>query len=109
MLLHNNFPREEPRIMKQRIPHCRNSSKIQSENRRKKLTHNLHDRSISWLDTGTSIKSGRIKLVVLYVSALIVSNKICMIYIKFRVKSLHDELIYSVYNVLAEDKIMFWN
>ena len=67
------------------------------------------DRSISWLDTGTSIKSGRIKLVVLYVSDLIVSNKICLIYIQFRVKSLHDELIYSVYNVLAEDKIMFWS
>jgi hypothetical protein len=47
--------------------------------------------------------------VIRYVSALIVSNTMCMIYIQFRVKSLHDELIYSVYNVLAEDKIMFWN
>ena len=94
--------------MKQRISHCRNSSKIRSENGRKNLTHNLHDRSISWLHKGTSIKSGGIEVVLLHVSALIVSNK-CMIYIKFRVKCLHAGLIYSVYNVLAEDKIVFWS
>jgi len=51
-----------------KIPHCRDSSKFQSKNR--KITCKIdtpnthrHDRSLSWLDIGTSIKSGSVKLV----------------------------------------------
>ena len=49
---------------KTKIPHCRNSSKIQSHNRitRGKID-TLHDRSLSWPGTGTSIKSGEVKRV----------------------------------------------
>jgi len=49
------------------IPHCRNSSKIRSKDHRNwgkintSNTH-IHDRSLSWLSTGTSIKSGWVKL-----------------------------------------------
>ena len=53
---------------KQKIPPCQNSLKIQQENRRNRQkidtpnTH-MHARSLSCLSLGTSINSGRVKLV----------------------------------------------
>jgi len=52
----------------EKIPHCGNNSKIKYQNCRKRHrfdTHNtqIHDGSLSWLYTDTSIKSGRVKLV----------------------------------------------
>ena len=53
---------------KTKVPHCRGTIPIiQSKNRRNLRgvidipnTH-VHDRSLSWLGTDTSIKSGRVK------------------------------------------------
>jgi hypothetical protein len=49
------------------IPYRRNSSKIQSENRKKEVKSTLLETSIRrfllfWLGTGTSIKSGEVNL-----------------------------------------------
>ena len=51
--------------MKNKIPHCLNNSKIKIVERGKIDTPNthIHDRSLSWFGTGTSIESGRAKLV----------------------------------------------
>ena len=53
-----------------RIPHYGNDSKIQQKSRRKRSENchpwfytQIYDRSLSWLGTGTSIKSGGVKLV----------------------------------------------
>jgi len=50
-----------------KIPHCRNNSKIKYQNHRKRsnqypLNTQIQDRSLSWLGTSTSIKSGGVKL-----------------------------------------------
>ena len=49
------------------MPHCRNNSKIQPKNRRNWYNRypnsQSHDRSLFWLGTGTSIKSGSVKLI----------------------------------------------
>ena len=50
-----------------KIPYRRNSSKIQSENRKKEVKSTLLETSIRrfllfWLGTGTSIKSGEVNL-----------------------------------------------
>jgi len=39
---------------KQKIPHCRNNSKIKYQNRRKRYNR-YHDCSLSWRGTGSSI------------------------------------------------------
>ena len=54
---------------KEKIPHCLNNSKIKYQNRRKRQSRypyhtHIHDRSLSSLGAGTSIKSGGVKLVV---------------------------------------------
>ena len=50
-----------------KTPHCPNNSKIKYQNRRKRqidtTNTQIRDLSSSWLGTGTSIKSGGIKLV----------------------------------------------
>jgi hypothetical protein len=59
-------PSEKSNNMKsKKISHCRNNSKIKYQNRRiGKIdipSTQLHDRSLSWLATGTSIESGGVK------------------------------------------------
>jgi hypothetical protein len=52
---------------KTNILHCRNGSNIQYQNRRKEKSISLaqiYDRSLPWLGTDTSIKSGGVKLIV---------------------------------------------
>ena len=50
-----------------KTPYCPNNSKIKYQNRRKRqidtTNTQIRDLSISWFGTGTSIKSGGIKLV----------------------------------------------
>ena len=55
-------------MKEEKIPHCRNNSKIKYQNCRKRHPFDtpntqIHDRSFSWLYTDTSINSGRVKLV----------------------------------------------
>ena len=57
-------------------PHCLNNSKMKYQNRKRSKidisnTHIIHDHSPSWLGTGTSIKSGEIKLVLRYQVSLL--------------------------------------
>jgi hypothetical protein len=52
------------------IPHYRNNSKIDTPN-----TY-IHDRSISLLGTGTSIKSGGVEIVICAQLTEYVSNKV---------------------------------
>jgi hypothetical protein len=52
---------------KQKVPRCENNSKIQSKNRRKyakliPLDAHIHGHSLSWLDTGASIKRDGIRI-----------------------------------------------
>jgi len=52
---------------KTNISHCRNGSNIQYQNSRKDKSISLtqiYDRSLPWLGTDTSIKSGGVKLIV---------------------------------------------
>jgi hypothetical protein len=59
-----------PKSRKIKIPHCRDSSKIESQNRINRNTipdtpnTPIHDLSLSCLDTGTSITCGGVKLVI---------------------------------------------
>jgi hypothetical protein len=52
-------------MKKKKIQHCQNNSKINNSkiNNSKINNTNHRNRSLSWLDTDTSIKSGWIKLV----------------------------------------------
>ena len=52
----------------EKLPPCGNSSEIQWTNYRKRgkiatTNSHIHDHSLSWISTGTSIKSDRVKLV----------------------------------------------
>jgi NADPH-dependent curcumin reductase CurA len=61
-------------LSKQKVPYCQNRKyhtvgSVPKSNQNnfeigKIVTHNthIHDHSLSWLDTGTSIKSGRVEL-----------------------------------------------
>jgi hypothetical protein len=42
----------------QKIPHCKSDIKIVQRAKIDAPDTQMHDRSLSWLDTGTSIKSG---------------------------------------------------
>jgi len=55
-----------PTNLDARIPHCLNISKFHKHRNRFKintLSTQINDRSLSWLGTGTSIKSGGVKAV----------------------------------------------
>ena len=41
-----------------KVPHCRNNSKIEKKHRKRQI----HDRSLSWLGTGTLVRSGGVQL-----------------------------------------------
>ena len=51
------------KIKKQNIPHSRNNIKIVERGKTDTSNTKIHDRLFSWLGTGTSIKNGRVKLV----------------------------------------------
>ena len=66
MIILRKYILEVIKIEKQKIPRCRNSSKFQSKKRRKEANSipSTHiGRFLSWLGTGTSIKSVGVKLI----------------------------------------------
>ena len=90
---------------KHKIPHCRNSSKIQAKNVERGAIRSpstqIHDRPLSWLGADTSIKSGGVELV-LWAKILEFWNAIS---IKHQIICTPNTVIFSFLFILCFDLI----